>query len=193
MQGFKPIIAVITVVLTFAGYVPYVGDTLRGKTTPHVYTWFVWVLTAAITYGLQVQNGAGVGSWVTLAIVISLSFIFLLSLRSGKKDITASDTIFLLLSFAAIYLWLIAKQPVLSVILVSTIDMLAFAPTIRKSWDKPHSETLFTYQLNVFRHGLSLLALQQYSIVTWLYPISWVLANLLFSNLLVIRRKNIRK
>ena len=114
-------------------------------------------------------------------------------MRSGKKDIALSDTIFFVLSFVALFLWLIAKQPVLSVILTSTIDLLGFAPTVRKSWNKPHSETLFTYELSTLRHGLSILALQQYSIVTWLYPVSWTFANALFSLILIIRRKQVNK
>ncbi len=133
MQEVKTIISIIAVLLTFIGYIPYIRDTLKGKTTPHIYTWFVWGLVTAVAYGLQVSAGAGVGSWVTLFVAIICFFIFALGLRNGKKDITKSDTIFFFLSFAALFLWLIAKQPVLSVILTSSIDMLSFAPTIRKS------------------------------------------------------------
>lgn len=193
MLEAKIIISIVAILLTFVGYVPYIRDTIKGKTKPHVYTWFIWGLVTAIAYGLQVSGGAGVGSWVTLAVAIICFFIFLLGLRNGKKDITRLDTVFLISSFVALFLWLIVKQPVLSVILVSSIDLLGFVPTIRKSWNKPYSETLFTYELNAFRHGISLLALQQYSIVTWLYPGSWVLANALFSIILLVRRKQVGK
>lgn len=189
MQDLKILISIIAVILTIAGYIPYIRDTLKGRTTPHVYTWFIWGFVTAIAYGLQVEGGAGVGSLVTLAVSLICFFIFLLGMRIGKKDITRSDTIFFILSFVALSLWLIAKQPVLSVILASSIDLLGFVPTIRKSWNKPYSETLFTYELNTFRHWLSLLALQHYSIVTWLYPASWAIANGLFSLLLIIRRR----
>ena len=139
----------------------------------------------------SLRGGAGVGSWVTFAVVIACSLIFLIGLRNGKKDITKLDTLFLFLSLIALFLWLIVKQPVLSVILVSTIDILGFTPTIRKSWNKPYSETLISYEINTFRHGLSVLALQQYNIVTWLYPVSWTVANGLFSIMLIIRRKQL--
>ena len=187
----KTLISLIAVILTIAGYVPYLMDTFKGKTTPHIYTWFIWGTVTAIAYALQVSGGAGVGSWVTLAVAIIAYIIFAVGLRGGKKDITWSDTVFFILSILAIFLWLVAKQPILSVILVSTIDLLGFIPTIRKSWHKPYSETLFTYELNAFRHGLSLFALQQYSIVTWLYPASWALANALYSLMLIARRKAI--
>ncbi|MEI6690602.1 MAG: hypothetical protein WCL07_02520 [bacterium] len=191
MESYKAIISIVAVALTFIGYAPYLRDTIKGKTTPHIYTWFIWGFVTAIAYGLQVSAGAGVGSWVTLAVVIISLIIFLLGLKNGKNDITKSDTVFLILSFVALFIWLIAKQPILSVILVSTIDLLGFVPTIRKSWNKPFSETLFSYELNSFRHGLSLFALQQYSLVTWLYPATWVVANGLFSLMLIIRRKQL--
>ncbi|KKQ77121.1 MAG: hypothetical protein US99_C0048G0007 [Candidatus Daviesbacteria bacterium GW2011_GWF2_38_6] len=177
MQDIKTIISITAIILTFIGYIPYLRDTLQGKTTPHVYTWFIWGFVTAIAFGLQVEGGAGVGSWVTIVVAI----------------ICFTNTIFFVLSFVALFLWLIAKQPVLSVILTSTIDLLGFAPTVRKSWNKPHSETLFTYELSTLRHGLSILALQQYSIVTWLYPVSWTFANALFSLILIIRRKQVNK
>ncbi len=194
MQNIKPLLGVITVLLTFIGYAPYIRDTLQEKTKPHVYTWFIWGIVTMIAYGLQVSGGAGVGSWVTLAVALFTFLIFVLGIKmGGRKDITKSDTLFFLLSFVALFLWLIAKQPVLSVVLVSTIDLLGFVPTIRKSWNKPYSETLFTYELNILRHGLSLLTLQHYSIVTWLYPGSWVLANLFFSIMLIIKRGEINR
>ncbi len=193
MQDIKTIISVIAVLLIFIAYIPYIRDTLKGRTTPHIYTWFIWGLVTTIAFGLQISAGAGVGSWVTFAVVIACFFVFILGLRNGKKDITKLDTAFFLLSFIALFLWLIAKQPVLSVILVSIIDMLGFIPTIRKSWNKPHSETLFLYSLNSFRHSLSLLALEHYSIVTYLYPLTWTFANALFSLMLIIRRKQLSK
>ncbi len=193
MHDIKTIFSIIAIALTFIAYVPYIRDTLSGKTTPHVYTWFIWVIVGAIAFGLQVSAGAGVGSWVTLAVVIACFLVFLLGLRNGKKDITKLDTLFLVLSLIALFLWLIAKQPILSVILVSFTDMLGFIPTIRKSWHKPHSETLFLYSLTAFRHGLNLLALEQYNIVTYLYPLTWTFANALFSVMLIIRRKQIIK
>ncbi len=70
MSDYKTLISIIAVLLTFGGYIPYILDTIRGKTTPHVYTWFIWALVTAIAFGLQVNAGAGVGSWVNLAVII---------------------------------------------------------------------------------------------------------------------------
>jgi uncharacterized protein with PQ loop repeat len=184
----KETIGIIAVILTFLGYIPYIRDTIKGKTTPHVYTWFIWGLVTAIAFGLQISAKAGPGAFTTLAAAIVCFIIFGFGLRQGEKNITTTDTIFFILSFIALGLWLFAKQPVLSVILVSTIDMLGFVPTIRKSWHKPHEETLISYQTNTLRFALAIIALSHYTIVTALYPITWVVANGLFSIFLILRR-----
>ncbi len=189
MELIKTGISIAGVVLAFVAYIPYFRDTIQGKTTPHIYSWFIWGFLTVIVYALQVAAGAGVGSWVTLSVAAISFFIFFLGLKNGKKDITKSDTVFFGLSLAALFLWLFAKQPVLSVILAVSIDMLGFIPTIRKSWNKPYSETLSLYEINAFRHLLSLFALQQYNIVTWLNPVVWVFANGLFSLMLLLRRR----
>jgi hypothetical protein len=187
----KEVVGIIAVLLTFVGYTPYIRDTLKGKTKPHIYTWFVWGLVTAIAYALQLSDGAGIGSLLTLAAAIVCFLIFALGLRIGDKDITAVDRACLGLALIAVIVWLFAKQPVISVIIVSLADMLGFIPTIRKSWAKPHQETLFSYQMNVFRFALGLYALEHYTIITYLYPLTWVVANGLFSIYLVVRRKQL--
>ncbi|HUD19248.1 MAG TPA: hypothetical protein VMR81_02325 [Patescibacteria group bacterium] len=191
MSLIKTGISIIGVILAFVAYIPYFRDTIQGKTTPHIYSWFIWGFLTSIVYALQVAAGAGVGSWVTLSVAVISFLIFFLGLKNGKKDITKTDTVFFVLSLIALFLWWFAKQPVLSVILAVSIDMLGFIPTIRKSWNKPYSETLSLYEINSFRHLLSLFALQTYNIVTWLNPAVWILANGLFSLMLLLRRRRI--
>ncbi len=192
MLDIKIIISVIAVILTFVGYFGYIRDIVKGKTKPHVFSWFIWSIITGIIYALQVSAGAGPGSWVTLTLTVILILVFFLSLKNGSKNIQKIDIVFLILALGALPLWLVVKQPVLSIILLSTIDMLGFLPTIRKSWNDPYSETLSLYVITTFRHGLTIFALAQYNIVTWLFPASWVIANALFSLMLIMRRKAVK-
>jgi hypothetical protein len=187
----KTFISTFAILLTFVGYIPYLRDTLKGKTKPHVFSWFIWGFVTLIAFGLQVAGNAGVGAWVTLAAVIISFVVFGLGLRNGDKNIAKVDVLFLAAALIATGIWLVAKQPLISVVLISSIEMLGFAPTVRKSWNEPFSETLFTYQLNAFRHGLSIAALESYNVLTCLYPITWALANGLFAVMLVVRRKQL--
>ena len=184
-------VAVIAVLINFVGYIPYIRDIFKGKTTPHVYSWFIWSFVTGIVFALQVSAGAGVGAWVSLAVAAICFFIFILGLKNGKKNITGSDTACLILALIALFLWLVVKQPVFSIILLVSGDLLGFVPTIRKAWVKPYSETLFLFESNVLSNGLGILALQRYNIVTWLYPVSWTIANLFFCVALIVRRRQV--
>lgn len=188
-MNLKTLIGLSAIFLTFTGYVPYIRDTITGKTRPHVYTWFLWVLVSCIACALQFSDGAGIGAGVTATAVVVCFFIACLGLRNGKRDIKASDTIFAIAALLAIPIWLFARQPVVSVILLSSIEMLAFIPTLRKSWNDPYSETLASYAINTLRFGLALFALAHYSIITTLYPATWLVGNGIFSVFLIIRRR----
>ena len=142
MPDIKIIIGTIAVILTFVGYFPYIADIFRGKTKPHLFSWLIWGITTGIVYALQVSAGAGAGSWVTLCLTIIMVFILLISFKRGEKNIKRVDVIFLALALLSLPLWLLVKQPVLSIILLSVIDISGFVPTIRKSWNSPYSETL---------------------------------------------------
>lgn len=191
-MNYKIIISVISVILVLVGYVPYIADILKRKTVPHAFTFLVWALASSLAWALQVHGGAGVGARVTFAVSVVCFFIFFLSLKYGEKNITVSDIAFLMLALSALLLWLVANQPVMSIILAVLADILGFGPTVRKSWNKPRSETLFTWWVAAFRHSFGIIALQKFNFLTLLYPVTWTLANVIFCLALIIRRRHIR-
>jgi len=189
----KETLSIIAVVLTFVAYIPYYRDILKGKTHPHLYSWSLWGLLTILLVALQLHGGAGVATWVTAAAGLLCVGVVILSIRQGKKDITLSDTITAILSLIAIAFWLIIDQPIISIILVVIADLLAFYPTVRKSWNKPYEETLSLYTTNTLRFTLALLAVETYTILSSLWLVAWVAANALFSIILIARRRRFPK
>ena len=187
----KELISFTAVVLTFAAYVPYYRDILLGKTRPHIYSWSLWGILTILIVGLQREGGAGAASWVTIAAGFLCLGVVVLSLKHGKKNITNFDTIVAILSLVAIGFWLIADQPVVSISLVIIADLLAFVPTIRKSYSQPYSETLSLYVTNALRFGLAFLAIDRYTYLSASWIIAWILGNTLLSMVIVVRRQQI--
>jgi hypothetical protein len=97
------------------------------------------------------------------------------------------------MSLIAMAFWLIAKQPITSIFLAVIADLLAFGPTIRKSWNKPQTETLSLYTTNTLRFGLAVIAVKNYTILSTLWPASWVFANGAFAVMLITRRRQLRR
>ena len=189
----KEIIGITATALTFIAYVPYYRDILKGKTRPHVYSWSLWALLTILLVALQIKGGAGSAVWVTAAAGIMSVGVVLLSIKNGKRDITKSDTVVAILSLLAIGFWLIAEQPVISITLVIIADLLAFIPTVRKSYVHPYSETLSLFVTNTLRFVLAFFAVEQYTYLSASWIIAWVVGNALLSVLLVVRRKQLKK
>jgi len=188
----KEFLALGATILIVVAYAPYVKDTLKGKTRPHIYSWLISGLITFIVFGLQLSHHAGWGALPTFAAATAGLIIFFLSLDGRRAPITKSDTFFFAMALIATGLWLIAHQAVLSVIIVSLIELLAFAPTYRKSLKRPDQETLSSYLINTLRFSLATIAVQNYSFVTVLYPLTETLADGLFSVFLILRRRSLQ-
>jgi len=189
--NIKAALAAIAVGITLAGYFYYFRDIFAGRTKPHAFTWLVWSALTAIAFAGQISDRGGAGAYITLVTAAVSIVIFSLALYKGEKEITRSDWLSLGGAAAALLCWFLANGPLLAIILITLVDFLGFVPTIRKSIRKPHEETLASYALAGLKFILAIIALDNYSVITVLYPASLVFANLLFVMLLVSKRRKI--
>jgi len=187
----KEIIGFITVVLTFIALYPYIVDIFRNKTKPHIFTWVIWAIVTILVFVGQWQKGGGPGSWTTGITGILTIFIAVISFKKGSRDITKSDVIMFVGALLGIIPWLLAKDPTLSVVILTIIDVLAFIPTIRKTIKDPESETFISYVLHTIRHSLSIFALANYNLATYIYPASLAIMNVVI--ILAILKPHFKK
>lgn len=186
---WKIIFASIAGLLAVIGNIPYLRDMFRQKIKPHPYTWFIWSIVSGVTFFGQVAGGAG---WAAIAFGASEIFtilIFLFSLRYGFKKIPRKDTYFLIAALLGIIPWIITKDPTISVIIMVSIDLIAFMPTFGKTWRHPESEKAILYESNVARHSLALLALSSYNIATMLHSIAMIITNTVMT-FIILRKRN---
>lgn len=185
----KETIAIIAALLAVIGNVPYLIDVLKRRVEPHAYTWFIWTIVSCVIFFGQLAKGAGVGAIPTAAAEIFTVIIFFASLRNGFKHITRTDNIFLAVALLGLIPWALTKDPTISVIIVVTIDLIGFIPTIRKTWRHPETETPILYSMNVLRHILSLFSLQAYNIATTLHSIAMTFTNALMVRAILRKKK----
>lgn len=183
------LLALLGCALSLIGSAIYIRSILQGRTKPHFYSHLVWFIVLCVAFLAQVQAQAGPGMWITGAGALAILTTTLLSLRYGEKNITRTDRIALVAALLAIVPWILTDDPFWSVIFVTAIDMVAYYPTLRKSWHKPHEENLTMYAIGAVEFTLSLLALEQHSVVTMLYPAALIMANGLLIGLCLWRRK----
>lgn len=181
----------IAVILAIIGNVPYLKDVLQKKIQPHPYTWLVWSIVSAVTFFGQVSKGGGIASIATGVAEIFTIIIFVFSLRYGFTNIAKKDTYFLIIALLGLIPWALTNDPTISVITVVSIDVVAFIPTLRKTWVHPKSETPILFVMNVLRHALTLLSLQTYNIATTLHSIAMIVANSLMTLFILRKGKKI--
>lgn len=185
----KEIMVFVAVILAIVGNVPYLRDVMTNKIQPHPYTWLVWSIVSAVTFFGQVVKGGGIGSIPTGIAELFTIVIFLFSLRYGFRDIEKRDTYFLIAALLGLIPWALTKDPTLSVVTVVSIDVVAFVPTLRKTWHRPKGETSILYAMNVLRHVLTLFSLQAYNVATTLHSIAMIIMNSLMTLFILIRKK----
>ena len=188
----KTWLALLSIALTLGGYTYYFRDILANRTHPHAFSWLVWGLLTTIAFIGQITHGGKAGAWVTLATALVSFVIFFIALTpKGEKRITTIDKLSLAGAALAAILWALTHNALTAIVLVTLIDFLGFVPTIRKSYSKPHEETLIHYVFAGVKFIPAIFALGHYSLITVLYPASLVAANLLFALMLVLRRPNV--
>ena len=175
--------------IALVSLVPYIRATLKGTNKPHVFTWIIWTILTAIAFAVQMTGGAGPGAWATGLTCALCVLILLASIKHGEKTITRLDWFCFILALLGLPLWLVTDSPALAAIWVSLIDGLAYGPTMRKSWHKPHEEMVFTHLIANLKHVFSLLGMGTYSIATSFYPISLLVFNTILVALIVYRRR----
>lgn len=173
-------LGILSIIVGLIGEAYYLRSIFRGHTKPHMYTWLIWSILCTIGFFAQLTEDQGPGVWA-LGITSVFSWLnMFLCFKYGEKHITTSDKIALAGSLTAIIPWLMTKDPLGSVIMISIIDVVGFYPTIRKSWTKPHEENLTAYYFANIKMLLSVCALTKFNLTTVLYPLTIVVANTAF-------------
>lgn len=192
MIDYKILFLIIWIIFTFIWYYHYIKDIFLWKTKPHIFSWFIWWLLTLIAFLAQLSDNAwpwALITWITAFVCI---FIAILSIKKWEKNITKSDKYSFLWAIFAIIIWYITDNALYSVLLITLIDALWFYPTFRKSYFKPFQETLSTYLLSSIKFVFWIMALTNFTLITYLYPLSLIVMNWVFVIMLIIRRKQLK-
>lgn len=186
-------IGLIAFLISVAGSVLYFASIFKGDTKPHLFTWLVFSILTSIGFFAQLSDNAGPAAWTMGATALSCLATALLALKHGEKSRSRGDYIALFFSLSAIVPWLLTKDPLISVILICLIDSVGMYPTLRKAWNVPYSENLFSYSLANLKFFVALFAIENFSLVTVLYPVTIVIVNSILIIECLLRRGIVQK
>lgn len=187
----KELFGIASVIVSFVAVAPYIWGIYKRTNKPHMFSWIIWGFVSAVVGYIQVIEDGGAGSWLLIFNTVFSIGIAISAYWLGTKDIKRIDWIVLFAALFSIPLWVFTKNPLWSVILVVSIDAMGYIPTIRKSWLKPYDEAALMWAMSIVVFTLSFLALENYTLTTYLYPITFAIINFFFVAYLLVRRRNV--
>jgi hypothetical protein len=187
---YKQLLGAIAIGLTIIAYYPYIRSIIQGKTKPHVFSWVIWGTSTCIVFLAQLADKGGAGAWVIgFSGIISIYVAFLAYIKRSDSSITRIDWLFFIVAMTALPIWYLTSDPLWAVVILTTVDVLGFVPTFRRSYILPFEEQLMFYMVMALRNLVVLSALENYSLTTVLFPATIAIACLIFSLMVVYRRR----
>ncbi len=190
---FKEILSAAAIALTFIAYYPYVRGILRNTIKPHVFSWVIWGITTFVVFFAQLEANAGVGAWpIGFSGSITIFIAMMAFVKRADTAITRTDWLFFIAAMSSLPLWSFTSDPTWAVVVLTAVDLLGFGPTIRKAHADPHSESLVFFGMFAARNGIVVMALENYSLATVLFPAVVAVACLLVMGTIVVRRRQVK-
>lgn len=190
--GNKQLWGSIAAGIGFAATLPYIRSVWKGATRPHIITWLIWGIATTVIFAAQWVDDGGAGSWATgIGGVLAFFIAGLAWYRGGDQSVRPREWYLLAVVLVALPLWYVSEDALLAVALITMIDLIAYLPTFRKSYHKPHEERIFLFAVMLLRNLFSLYALEHYSATTMLFPALTGMANVvLIAMILACRRRD---
>lgn len=185
----KELLSAVAIALTLLAFIPYISSIIAGTVRPHVFSWVIWGTTTFVVFLAQLADNGGVGAWpIGVSGVISIFIALLAYLKRADVSITRTDWFFFVSAMSSLPFWYLTSDPLWAVVVLTTVDVLGFGPTVRKAYALPHSESLLFFALFSARNLIVIMALENHTITTVLFPAVIAAACMLLVAMIMYRR-----
>ena len=188
--SYKALFSFVAIVLTLFAFVPYIRSIINNTIKPHVFSWVIWGSTTFVVFLAALADKGGIGTWpIGVSGCITIFIAILAYLKRADVAITRMDWVFFIAALSSLPLWYFTSDPLWAVVVLTTVDVLGFGPTLRKAYVYPHSESVLFFALFTVRNLFVVIALEHYSLTTVLFPVVIAVACVLVIGIIVFRRR----
>lgn len=137
------------------------GQSCGEEIRPHVFSWIIWGTTTFIVFLAQLEDNAGVGAWPTgISGIVTLYVAVIAFIKRSDRTITGIDWAFFITAMTSLPFWYFTSDPLWAVVILTTVDVLGFGPTIRKAYIFPFEEQLSFFAIFMVRNSIAIMALE---------------------------------
>lgn len=187
---YKEILSLIAIAITLAAFIPYIREIFRGSIRPHIFSWVIWGATTLLIFLAQLEDNGGAGTWpIGVSAGVTIFIAYLAYTKRSDVTITRTDWLFFVAALLSLPLWYWTSDPLWAVVLLTVIDVAGFGPTVRKAYQFPYSESLLFFALFTLRNVLVMLALENLSVTTLLFPAAMLVICVFMITMIAYRRR----
>jgi hypothetical protein len=152
---------IIGTLVSAAGEVAYLIDTIRGRVKPNRVSFSLWSFASFIAFFAQIKQGVGLESFMTFSMGVLPFMIVIASFvnKEAEWKATKFDLTCGLLSTAGLVLWTITKVGNVAIFFSIVADGLAAIPTVVKAYKYPETEIAWPWLATSIGVILTLLTL----------------------------------
>jgi hypothetical protein len=183
----KTLLIVLGSLCAFAAALPYIIDTLHGKTKPRIVSWLIWTALTAIGTAASLSQHQYPAAAFTAAIGFQNLIISILGFQHGDKRFEWLDAVCFIGAGLGLAGLLLLKSPSLALALTIATDVVGGLPTIKHAWVQPGEETFATYYLEATGSIFILLAANFAVFTAYGYPMYLITFNLLMVAIIIAR------
>ncbi|HTY81788.1 MAG TPA: hypothetical protein VMB24_03310 [Dehalococcoidales bacterium] len=175
----NPNFVILGAVITLAGGLVYLIDTIKEKVKPNRVSWFLWFLAPLIAFIAEIKQGVGILSLMTFVAAFEPLVVFIATFVNKKSawKISRFDIVCGAFSVIGLILWYITKIPNTAIVLSIIADFLASVPTVTKSYSYPETENIWPYISTLIGAGITMLTIDAWSFANYSFPAYLFLIN----------------
>ena len=182
-------LSVLSGVTVMTAYAPYAVDIIREKAVPARSTRIMFAVLLLVALLQQRQLGSGLTLAVTIGELLGSFLILGLSLKRGVDGLSRLDLACYGLLAVSLVIWLTTQNAFLALHMTVLTDVVAFMPTLVKTWHKPATETPLFFTIGLVAPLLSIVAGGEYGYAIILFPLYLAVINGI--EVLLIYRKQV--
>jgi phosphoglycerol transferase MdoB-like AlkP superfamily enzyme len=173
---------ILGILIQLWGCLVYAKDTAIGKTKPNRVTWFLWFLAPTVAFAAELNKGVGLVSAMTLSVGLGPLIVLVASFANKKSywKLHWTDYFCGFLSLLGLALWVVFKDADIAIVLNIAADLSAAAPTLVKSFNHPETESVEAYWVAIVNAGITLLAVDTWTVANYGFPIYIFIVNIVF-------------
>lgn len=174
----QELLVILAGAIALGGYVPYAFDIVKGRAQPSrsARFMFMFLLLVTILQQTAVQSGSLIA--FTAGELIGSVTILVLAIKYGVGGLARLDLACYGLLVVDVVVWLSTGNALIALHLSVLADLIAFTPTLVKTWHQPKSETALFFISGIAAPALNILATGRYNYAVLLFPVYLALANL---------------